>query len=129
MVVGVGLPVLALAAGLPGAAAGASDASGLYPAADCAALWMGYGDYARRSAYLGGAEDAYDKAELFRAAAIRQTGDKTLVDTHIGVARAGMELMIEALIMIGDAQSRDLFERFSQTCEDFSADLPEFQDS
>ena len=120
-----GLPVLALAGGLPAAAAGAAAVN---PAADCAALWLGYGDYAGISAFLDGQQEAYDTAALFRSAAIRENGDAQAVDAHIAKVRHDMALMVEAHVELADPQSRDLFERFSQTCQDLADSLPEFQD-
>lgn len=102
-----------------------ADGGELYPAADCAALWFGYGDYAAVSSFLDGQQAAYDKANAFRAAAIRLTGDAEAVEAHIARWRPDMALMMEAYIGHADRSSREIFERLSDTCKDFARTQPE----
>jgi hypothetical protein len=123
-VIGGGLLALALS----GAAAAPAGGGAPTPAADCAALWFGYGDFATRSAWLDGETGAYRDARLFRAAAIRITGDTAAVDAHIARVRPDMALMMRAIVESADAPSRAVFERLAQTCADFAASQPEFQE-
>ncbi len=122
----VALPALAC-----GSAIGAdnpieADADALYPAAQCAALWFGYDDYARWSAYLDRDPGDLARARAFRAVAYSLNGGRTgPVDAYVAEQRRLMASMIEAMIYGGDRQSRDLFDRLTQTCADLAADHPE----
>lgn len=111
---------------LVGSAGVAAEQDALYPAAQCAALWYGYGDYARASTYLDGQDEAYATAEKFRQAAVRLNDGATAgIDSFVAEQRRLMALMIEAYIYGHDKQSQDLFESLSQTCSDFAATQPE----
>ncbi|MGO4915545.1 hypothetical protein [Pseudogemmobacter sp. W21_MBD1_M6] len=114
---------LGVLAAPPGVAA-TQDA--LYPAAQCAALWYGYGDYAKASAYLEGEDEAHATADGFYRTAIRlNDGAAAAIDSFVAEQRPLMALMIEAYIYGHDKQSQDLFESLSQICSDFAATQPE----
>ena len=102
-----------------------AEGGALYPAADCAAFWFGYGDYAAVSPVLDEQPAAYDQAKAFRAAAIRLTGDAQAVDAHIARWRPDMARMMDAYIGYADRPSREMFERLSETCKDFARTQPE----
>ncbi|KMK67873.1 hypothetical protein [Puniceibacterium sp. IMCC21224] len=87
----------------------------------CAALWAGYGDVARTSPYLDGADQARAEAARFRALALRNGASKTETDAAIAAERPGMALLIEALLR-GDAQSRALFDRQMTLCAGLNID-------
>jgi hypothetical protein len=101
----------------------------IYPAAQCAAFWLGYDDYAHLSAYL----DA-DPTDAVRAAAYRDvayrlaTAERADIDTYIADQRPLMRNMMEAVIYGSDGPSRDVFERLTKTCKDFGQDHPETRD-
>ncbi|MCR8826400.1 hypothetical protein [Pseudosulfitobacter koreensis] len=121
-VLGVGA---AGAARLTDAAGAASDPS-LYPAAQCAALWLGYSDYAARSLYLEVDPTDAARAAAFRAVAIRLgTSSRAEIDIYIAEQRPLMELLVEAMIFGRDRQSADVFEALGETCQSFAKDHPE----
>jgi hypothetical protein len=98
----------------------------LYPAAQCAALWYGFDDYARVSRTLDRTEGDLARAEAFRAIAYRLDGGRTdRVDAFVQEQRVLMRSMIDAMIYGGDEFSRDLFRRLSETCETFAGTHPE----
>lgn len=100
----------------------------LYPAAQCAALWYGFDDYAQLSAFLDRTESDLARAEAFRAVAYRLDGGETgRVDAFIAQQRRLMVSMIDAMIYGGDEPSRDIFRRLTQTCESFAGQHPETQ--
>ncbi|WP_299965348.1 hypothetical protein [uncultured Roseobacter sp.] len=99
----------------------------LYPAAQCAAFWFGYADYAQWSKFLDGQPDDVELAQAFRAVALR-LGDQTEVDRFIAQQRPLMALLMEATIYAQDRQSREVFETLSETCEDYGAAQPELQE-
>ncbi|MFZ5962242.1 hypothetical protein ACOXXX_04760 [Thalassococcus sp. BH17M4-6] len=76
--------------------------------ATCAALWHGYADFARVSAYLDGEDEARQTAEAFA----RRAG----LPASVADQRPGMYLLVRAAIE-GDRMSRDLFERQMQDCD------------
>lgn len=98
----------------------------LYPAAQCAALWYGFDDYARLSAFLDRHEGDLDRADAFRAVAYRlDSGATARVDAFVAEQRRLMSSLIEAMIHGGDDQSRDVFDRLAQTCEGLATRHPE----
>ena len=120
------LPVLAFAPNVTaGEMAEISDAA-RYPAAQCAALWYGFDDYARLSAFLDRNDGDLARAEAFRDVAYRLDGGRTeRVDAFVTGQRRLMTRMIEAMIYGGDEQSRDVFRRLAATCESLAAEHPE----
>ncbi len=115
--------VLAAALALPCEAA---DDPAEYPAAQCAALWLGQDDYARHSKLLK--QDPMDVAlaEAFRAVAHRLTNrDAAAIDAFIAQQVPIMSFMVEAYIYGGDRQSRDIYETLMQDCASFAATQPE----
>ncbi|MHC0054086.1 hypothetical protein [Actibacterium sp. D379-3] len=123
------LPYIAAAlVAVSGAAHAASDAQrALFPAAQCAAFWLGYGDFQSRYAIASGdAADAYRVAADFRAAAIRLGGgDATAVDAYISEQRPLMLLMNKSFMIDGNRESQDMFDRLARTCDDFATTQPE----
>ncbi|SFP06251.1 hypothetical protein [Tranquillimonas alkanivorans] len=101
-----------------GLVATAQEDEALYPAAQCAALWLGFSDY------IGGTAEA-DLGRAFRDVAVRLSGDAARVDAFIAEQRPLMSLMIDAHVWEQDEDSRDIFERLAQTCEAFGARHPE----
>lgn len=100
----------------------------IYPAAQCAAFWLGYGDYARASTHL--AVDPMDetRAAAFRTIAYRlNTAERAEIDAYIDAERPRMASLMEAVIYVSDGPSRDVFERLTKTCEDFGQDQPEIR--
>ena len=121
---GAGLAFLLLAP-LP---VGASDPA-IYPLAQCAAFWFGFDDYARRSAYLERRSDDRARADAFLAAAIRvDGGNRARVTAYVTEQRPAMDRMMEAMIYAGDRQSREIFERLSETCRAAADRHPETRD-
>ncbi len=119
---------LALAAGLAGQVLAASDPA-LFPAAQCAALWFGQADYAVASPYLDSDPKDLELAEAFRQVALRQTTQgPAAIDAFIKDQRRRMRFLVEAFILGGDRQSRDLYESLMQDCADFAAGQPETRD-
>ncbi len=116
---------LVLGAVLAVAAHGESDPA-IFPAAQCAALWLGQDDYARHSSLL--ARDPSDVAlgEAFRAVAHRlTTRDAAAIDAFIADQIPIMAFMVEAYIYGGDRQSRELYESLMDDCAAFAATQPE----
>lgn len=100
----------------------------IYPAAQCAAFWLGFHDYAKRSPLLVPNAADPKRAEAFRAVARRLAPNRTAeVDQTIHNQRAEMALLTEAVIFSGDAQSRKLFETLTRVCADLGATHPETQ--
>ncbi|PIL13729.1 hypothetical protein P775_27585 [Puniceibacterium antarcticum] len=95
---------------------GAGPAAAQEAEVTCAALWSGYAEFARVSAYLDIGESR-DQASEFRAQAIRQGLSPAIVDHQIAAQRDGMFLLVRATIEDGDKMSRDLLERQMQLCE------------
>ena len=117
-----------LAAALFGATPGAATEDPLYPAAQCAALWLGHADYARVSAYLDSDPWHSKAAAAFRSIALRLGGSEAEVDAHIATQRPLMVSLLDGYIYGGDRQSREVFERLSTTCQDFADRHPETRD-
>lgn len=98
----------------------------VFPAAQCAALWLGQDDYARRSTLLDQDPKDVELAEAFRAVAHRLTNrDAAAIDAFIAEQVPIMSLLVEAYIYGGDRQSRDLYESLMQDCAAFAATQPE----
>lgn len=93
----------------------------LYPAAQCAAFWLGRDDYARESAFLDADPTDAARAAAFRAVAVRLAGEAAPVDAFLRKERRAMALMVEAYIYGGDVISRDLYERLLETCAAYAA--------
>lgn len=116
-------PVLALTLALPALAA---DDPAEYPAAQCAALWLGQDDYARRSKLLEPDPQDVALGEAFRAVAHRLTNrDAAAIDAFIARQIPAMADLVDMYIYSGDRQSRDLYERLMQDCDAFAATQPE----
>ncbi len=114
---------------MTGSGAQAAPDEALYPAAQCAALWLGFSEYAKRSPFLDYNPDDLKRSDVFRRIALSLSPDRQpLIDQTIATERAAMALLVEAMIYGGDAQSRDVFERLTQRCEDFAAQYPEISD-
>lgn len=100
-----------------------------YPAAQCAAFWLGRDDYARASAYLDADPRDAARAAGFRAVAVRLNGgDATAIDAFIEAERGSMVLLLDAYIYGADEQSRELHDRLLQTCADYGASQAETRD-
>ena len=100
----------------------------IYPAAQCAAFWAGYADYARASAHLEKNPGDDARADAFRAVALRlATASPEEIDRHIAEQRPLMVSMLDGVIRRGDGVSRRVFERLTKTCETFAATHPETQ--
>lgn len=92
-----------------------------YPAAQCAAFWLGRDDYARASTFLDADPMDAARAAAFRAVAVRLAGEAGPVDAFLRKERRAMALMVEAYIYGGDTTSRDLYERLLETCAAYAA--------
>ncbi len=103
-----------------------ADPPALYPAAQCAAFWLGRDDYATRSAYLDNDPSDPARAAAFRAAAVRLNGgDAAPVEAFIAKERHNMDLLFEAFIYGGDKQSRDVHDILLETCARFGREAAE----
>lgn len=118
--------VVALALTVGPAASAADDSD--YPAAQCAALWLGRDDYARASTFLDADPTDAARAAAFRAVAVRLAGKAGPVDAFLRAERRSMALMIEAYVYGGDATSRDLHDRRLETCAAYAATQAETRD-
>ncbi|MDR5654025.1 hypothetical protein [Ruixingdingia sedimenti] len=117
--------MLALSAG----AAAAQEARAFFPAAQCAAFWMGRSDVAAGSRHLDAHPSDRDRARAFRDAAVRLGGgDAGKIDAFIAEERPRMALTVRAHVLGGDAASRDIHDRLLKRCEDFAATQPETRD-
>lgn len=116
--------VVALFAGFSAALGGASAArtvpDPMYPAAKCAAFWLGWTDAAKRLRWLS--EDPGDavRAARFRQAALDEGNKAGPVDAYLAGERRNMARMISAAIA-GDRQSNDIQNRLMETCERYAA--------
>lgn len=91
----------------------------MYPAAKCAAFWMGWTDAAKRSRYLDVNPADAVLAERFRQAAIDEGGEPAEIDAYLARDRRDMSLMIRAAIL-GDRQSNDIQNRLMKTCDTYA---------
>jgi hypothetical protein len=101
----------------------------IYPAALCAAFWLGYADYAQVSAYLDHDPRDHLRADAYRSVAYRlATAARADIDAYVSEQRPLMETMIDAVVYGSDGPSRDVFERLTKTCKDFGQEHPETRD-
>jgi hypothetical protein len=122
--VAAGLAIALLSVPLAGPAK-AMDDRALYPAAQCAAFWFGWDDFARASTLLDRSAGDLARAEAFRQAALTlTTTGPEAVDAFIARQRPLMFAMIDDAIL-GNSVSADLMERLLGTCDDFAATRPE----
>jgi hypothetical protein len=99
-----------------------ADDPALYPAAQCAAFWLGRDDYARASPFLDRDPADLRLAEAFREVARRQTiGPPAAIDAFIADQRPLMFDLFDAFIYGADKQSSDLHDRLLATCAAFAA--------
>ena len=113
---------------LLGAATGASAADSRYPAAQCAAYWLGRDDAARHSAFLDADADDRARADAYAAVAVRSNGgDAGAIKDFIRRERPDMARLVRAAIL-GDPTSVAVQERLLQTCADYAATQPETRD-
>ncbi|MFC2968642.1 hypothetical protein [Acidimangrovimonas pyrenivorans] len=106
------------------AAAAAGEAPS--PAAECAALWYGRDDYAKRSAYLDADPGGVELARAFRDAAVRLNGgDAAPVDAFIARERRYWALLTESYVYAGDPDSRKLYHDQLDRCDAVAAAQPE----
>ncbi|UOA27700.1 hypothetical protein [Pseudosulfitobacter sp. DSM 107133] len=117
----------AAATGVLGVGAAQADRDlSIHPAAQCAALWLGYSDCAANSPYLAVDPADADRAAAFRAVALRLgTSPRAQIDHFIALQRPLMEKLVEAMIFGRDRQSTDVFEALDETCKSFAKDHPE----
>ncbi len=87
-----------------------------YPPATCAALWEGFadkfgddGERALAARFRGWSEDLVGAA-----------GTEALIAER----RPWIRDLLEAYVLDGDSQSRDIFERLVRGCGEMAADLP-----
>jgi hypothetical protein len=98
----------------------------VFPAAQCAALWLGQDEYARRSRLLDQDPQDVALAEAFRAVAHRLTNrDAAAIDAFIAGQVPDMVRLVDDYIYGADRQSRDLYESLMKDCADFAATQPE----
>ncbi len=99
---------------------------GLYPAAQCAALWFGQDDYAAVSRLMEPVPGSLQLADGFRAVALRQsTQGQAGVDQFIAQQRPMMTFLVESYVFGGDEQSRKFYEKLMADCDAFAATQPE----
>ncbi len=112
--------------GLSASIAWANNNPSLYPAAQCAAFWLGFTDYARISAYLDVDPTDKTRAEAFRAVALRLgTATPDTINGYIAEQRPLMAATMEAMIYGQNRAARDMFERLTERCSAFGAEHPE----
>jgi hypothetical protein len=118
---------LALLAAPQAGPAGADDDPALYPAAQCAAFWFGWDDFARASTLIDRRPGDMARARAFRDAARRlTTAGQGPVDAFIAEQRPLMFALIDDAIL-GGRVSAELMERLLDTCDRAAAGLPEVQ--
>lgn len=91
----------------------------MYPAAKCAAFWLGWTDAAKRLTYLDVNPADAELAARFRQAAIDEGGDPAEIDAFIKQDRRNMSLMVRANIL-GDVQSTDTQNRLMEICDTYA---------
>lgn len=96
--------------------AGMADTAALYPPSTCAALWEGFADR-----FGDSGERAL--ASRFRDASVAAVGAAE-TDALVAERRPWIGDLLEAYVLDGDDQSRDLFERLVRGCGEAAADLP-----
>jgi hypothetical protein len=113
-------------AALAAEASHAADDPAEFPAAQCAALWLGKDDYARQSGVLERDPGDLVMAEAFRQVAHRlTTRDAAAIDAFIARQVPIMAFMVEAYVYGDDRQSRDLYESLMADCDAFALTQPE----
>ncbi|MEL7260317.1 MAG: hypothetical protein AAGK69_02995 [Pseudomonadota bacterium] len=101
----------------------------IYPAAQCAAFWLGYADYARASAYLDFDPTDLGRANAFRAVALRlATATPAEIETYVDTQRPLMASLMEAVIYTRSRSAQTVFERLTTTCKTFGAAHVETRD-
>ncbi len=88
-----------------------------YPPATCAALWEGFadkfgdddGERALAARFRGWSEDLIGAAET---------------EALVAERRSWVRDLLEAYVLDGDDQSRDIFERLVRECGEMAADIP-----
>jgi hypothetical protein len=110
------LAVTLLCATLPAARAADEPA---YPAAKCAAFWLGWDDASRHLRRLPQQPENAALAARFRQAAIVTGGPSETLDAYIARERRNMARMITAAIY-GDRSSNDIERRLMRTCDDYA---------
>jgi hypothetical protein len=99
-----------------------------YPAAQCAAFWLGRDDYAQASTFLDADPTDAARAAAFRAVAVRLAGEAGPIDAFLRTERRAMARLVEAYIYGGDDTSRDLHDRLLETCQGYAATQAETRD-
>jgi len=127
---GKSAPIIGVCAALlTSSGAQAYDDAAIYPAAQCAAFWLGFNDYAKRSPFLDSSPDDLNRSNAFRLVAVRLAPARVAeIDRTIQDQRSAMALLAEAVIYANDKQSRKVFETLTQTCESFASKHPETRD-
>ena len=98
----------------------------LYPAAQCAAFWLGFSDYARASAHLDLNPDDVARAHAFVQVALRLgTATQDEIEDHIRTQRRLMVSLLDGVIYRSDDVSQRVFERLTETCKNFGRAQPE----
>jgi hypothetical protein len=117
---------LALSLPCGGPAAAAPDPA-LYPAAQCAALWFGWDDFARASTLLDRRRGDLALAEAWRREALRlTTGPAAMLDAFIADQRPLMAALVEDAIL-GGRVSADLLDRLLLTCDPAAVQRPDLE--
>lgn len=116
--------MLAMALALPALAAD----DPYYPAAQCAAFWLGRDDYARASTFLEADPTDAARAAAFRSVAVRLAGEAGPIDAFLRKERRAMARLVESYVYGGDGTSRDLHDRLLETCAAYAATQAETRD-
>ena len=90
-----------------------------YPAAKCAAFWLGWDDASRHLRRLPQQPENAALAAQFRQAALAQGESPASLDAYITRERRDMARMITAAIY-GDRSSNDIERRLMRTCDDYA---------
>ena len=115
------LPCL-LASALLALASAQGAAAQALTATECAAYWYGRDDYAKRSKVLPRNPADLARAQQAERAAVGAGGDAAAA--AIQSQRGDMKLLFEAVVELGDAQSRALQEQTAAGCTALGATLP-----
>ncbi|MEO9573989.1 MAG: hypothetical protein ABJ263_14825 [Tateyamaria sp.] len=95
-------------------------------AAQCAGFWLGYHDYGQLSAYLEVNPADIERANAFRAVAIRiGSASPTEIDTFIAKQRSHTISLMDAVVYRRDRSSQRVFEDLTETCETLAKMHPE----
>ena len=102
----------------------ALDREARYPAATCAAFFLGRDDFARTSAWLDRNPGDPARAAALRDEAVRLNGGAAPeVDAFVAEEREVLAFLFEAMILDQDEQSRDVHDRLVATCETLADEL------